>query len=242
MRSAFFCLLLCGLSGTVAAQPSPGSLASAPEIVSTGTGDVKLPPDRATATVAVVTRAPSAAEAGQENVERMVPMLAALRRQGLPDSAIVTSGYSVALDRDPYGRQPVAPDVPPVYVARNAVRVTLNDLDALGRLLDTALAVGASEIANITFASSRTLEARQRAIALAVQRARSDAEAAAAASGGTLGALRELIVDPELSSIALRSMDFAGVGGLASVPTPLMPGEITVQVRVRLRYEFVARP
>jgi uncharacterized protein len=226
---------VCLAQGTAAAQrPSP-------EIVTAGIGVVNLKPDRATVTVAVVTRAASAAEAGRLNTGTMLHVIAALKRQQLADSAIVTTGYAVYLDRGDGMPRPVG--AAPRYVARNALRVTVLDLEALGRLVDTALVSGATEIANITFASSQELAARQRAIASAVRAARVDAEAAATAAGGSLGDLIELSLVPEFGGMA-RAMVAGGSVAMegAAQFSPLMPRDVTVQVQARLRYGFVARP
>lgn len=235
--------LLCtvALPGLVGAQAPGGATHSSPEIVTSGSGVVKLKPDRATLTVAVVTRAASAAEAGRLNATRILPVIAALKRQRLPDSAIVSTGYTVSIDRDPLGRTPVSADTPQTYVARNAIRVSLTDLDMLGRLVDTALSAGASEIANISFASSRAGEARQRAIGAAVRSARADAEAAAAAAGGVLGALIEVSLQPEYGVAGGRAVEYLQYAA-ATVSTPLMPSDVSVTVQARVRFAFTPRP
>ena len=134
------------LPSLIDAQAPAGATRSSPEIVTSGSGVVKLKPDRATLTVVVVTRATSAAEAGRLNVIRILPVIAALKRQRLPDSAIVSTGYAVSIERDPLARTTVPADAPQTYVARNAIRVSLLDLEMLGQLVDTALSAGASEV------------------------------------------------------------------------------------------------
>lgn len=240
MSSPCALLLALGIPCLAGAQSQPGATHASPEIVTSGFGVVKLKPDQATLTVAVLTRAPSATEAGRRNVTRMLPVIAALRRQRLPDSAIVSMGYAVSIERDPLGRTPPV-DAPPAYVARNAIRVSLTDLDMLGQLVDTALAAGASEIANITFASSQAVEARQRAIAAAVRAARVDAEAAAAAAGGSLGALIEVSLLPEYGIAGGRAAAYEQFS-IAAASTPLMPSDVSVGVQARVRYAFTARP
>jgi hypothetical protein len=217
--------------GEIAAQAPATGAASVPEIANSGVGEVKLRPDRATLSVAVVTRAPTAAAAGRLNAERMRPLLAALRRQSLPDSAITTSGYSVQID---YTREPSAtrPEIRG-YVATNSVRVRLTRLDDLGQVIDTALAAGATGISNVTFESSLARAARQRAIGMAVRDARADATAAAEAAGGTLGPIIEISFE---SGPAINfSARAIGVSEAMAVQTPIMPDDITVMVQVRVR-------
>ncbi|MCC6430290.1 MAG: SIMPL domain-containing protein [Gemmatimonadaceae bacterium] len=223
------------------AQTPSGATHSSPEILTSGSGVVKLKPDRATLTVAVVTRANSAAEAGRLNVIRILPVIAALKRQGLPDSAIVTTGYTVSIERDAMGRVPVPTDAKQTYVARNAIRVSLMDIESLGQLVDTTLLAGASEVANISFASSQAVDARQRAIAAAVRAARVDAETAAAAAGGVLGALIEVSLLPLYGVAGGRAGDYYQFSA-AAVATPLMPSDVTVSVEARVRFAFMPRP
>lgn len=230
-------LVLPGLAG---AQAPSGATRSSPEIVSNGAGVVKLKPDRATVTIAVVTRAASAADAARQNVNRILPVIAALKRQGLPDSAIVTMGYAVSLERDPYGRTPASVDAPPIYVARNAVRVSLTELEMLGQLLDTALVAGATEIANVAFASSQAAQARARAITVAVRAARTDAEAAASAADGSLGALIEISLEREY--YVAGGMAYLASSAYEVPSTPLMPSDVSVSVQARVRFAFVPRP
>ena len=240
LRQLAFSVTLC-LPSMLWAQAPARTTPSVPEVVVSGSGVIKLKPDRATVTIAVVTRGGSAAAAGRLNVQRILPVLAALRRAGLPDSALVTTGYTVSLERDLYGRPPVPPDVAPTYLARNAVRATLTNLETLGQLLDSALAAGATEVANITFASSQAPEARQRAIAIAIRAARADAEAAANAAGGILGDVIEISLVPE-NGVAGGMVASYSEAAYAGPSTPLMPSDVSVIVQARVRFAFVPRP
>lgn len=225
-------------SNFCSAQTINAATRGSPEIVTAGSGSVNLKPDRAAVTVAVVTRAATAAAAGRLNTATMLQVIAALKRQKLADSAVVTTGYAVYLDRG--DGTPRLAGAAPTYVARNALRLTVTDLEGLGRFVDTALVAGATEIANITFASSQAQPARQRAIGLAVRAARTDAEAAAIAAGGTLGDLIELSLVPGYGPMTLDAA--VGVAYGVAQYSPLMPRDVTVQVQARLRYAFVARP
>jgi uncharacterized protein YggE len=77
------------------ARAQVGANPAAPEIVNTGHGEVRLKPDRASFSVAVVTYGRTAMIAGARNAQRLTPVLAALHRQGIPDSSVSTTGYSV---------------------------------------------------------------------------------------------------------------------------------------------------
>lgn len=234
-------ILALSIGARADAQRSTNASSAAPEIVSAGSGEVRVKPDRATVTIAVITSAASAAEAGRLNTERLLPLLESLRRQGIPDSAVVTVGYSVAIEHPAYGEAPRPPGTPPTYGARNAVRVSLSNIDALGTVVDSALAAGASEISSIAFSSTEEPEARRRAIELAIQGARADAEVAAVAAGGRLGRLIELQVAPDpYDRLAMRLMEQSGYPGAAAAP--ISPRDLLVVATAAMRFEFIARP
>ncbi len=231
MRHLLILLLLTPTA--LAAQAPVGATASAPEVVSIGTGEVLVPPDRVHLTVTVATRGASASEAGRANADRMTRVLAALRRQGLADSVLTTSGYAVEEEETYEGER----RDPPVYVARNAIGVSMADLVALGSIIDSALAAGATSIDQIRFRSSRESEARERALELAVIAARREAQLVAAAAGGRLGPVIEITIDPGYSSFGLFGFesDVNRLSQVAVVRTPLAPSDVRVAVRVKVR-------
>lgn len=237
-RFAFFLLLVA--PAATDAQTPVGATLAAPEIVNTGHGEVRLKPDRVSLSIGVVTHGRDAMTAGSRNAKRLIPLLAALRRQGLADSVIVTTGYSVDADYSEPGR-PVADSL--AYAARNAVRVTLDHINDLGRIVDTSLASGATEVSRITFESSQLAAGRQRAIALAIDAARADAAAAAAAAGGKLGPIIEITIDPNTFASPRGTIMNEVVATRAGGPaTPMLPSDLTVAAQARVRFSLIRQP
>lgn len=232
-------MVLTGAVGITAGAQSQGPQPPIPEIVTPGFGEVRLKPDHAELTIAVVTNSGSAAEAGRRNATRVSAVRAALLRQDIPDSAIATSGYAVELERN-YGAPRTPGDSLPRYLARNAIRVALRDLDALGRLIDTALVAGASEISRITYSSSGAASVRGRALEIAVQQARADAEIAARAAGGRLGRLLQLRITPDSRALAYMLVEQSAYA--APEPTSINPSDISVRMSIEARFEFLPRP
>jgi len=205
-----------------------------PDIAAVGTAEVRVSPDRAAVTVAVVTRGRSAAAAGRSNAERMSAVIAALGRQAIPDSSIVTTGFTVELD-EPFDES--ARGEPAQYTARNAVQVTLTQLDAVGSVLDTALNAGATAIQGIVFRSSHEPAARDTALALAVRNARADADMVARAAGQQLGTLLEIVIDPNRSTAFGRDvMRLSQVVVTGRGATPVTARDIAVSAQVRMRW------
>ena len=208
-------------------------VAGRPEIMASGRGETKVTPTSALVSISVTTRAATAAQAAADNATRLESTLRALRALGLPQSDLTTMGYSVGpnYEMSREGRTPSG------FLARNTIRAELRKLDDIGKLIDAALAGGATEIAGVQYASANSQEARRSALAAAVREARADAETIARAAGGSLG---NLIALSSGGSPQLREMyegDFAAAAGRV---TNIMPRDLTVGAQVVGRWEFIS--
>ncbi len=206
------------------------------QIVTSGTGEATLVPDRGYINFAVETRAKTAAQAGADNARTQAAVIAALRAKGVAAEHITTSGYSVGPDEQyPNGERKLLG-----YIARNSVIVDVQKLDQVGSLIDTALAAGANSIGGLRYYSTQMESIRRTALERAVSQARGDAEVLARAAGGSLGAALEISVinnsgpRPMFSALAMER------GRAADVETPVAVGEQTVSVIVSTRWAFVS--
>src|SRR5215207_86967 len=217
-------------------QPLPPA-SFPPQIATTGTGEVRLVPDRATVLVAVETRAATAKEAAAENARIQTATLNALQELGIPRERLSTVGFDVQPDYryDPQGR--TAPKVIG-YVVRNTVRAEVRPLDMLSRVLDVALANGANAISGVQFESSKAQEAQRQALANAVADARAQAESMAKAAGGSLVQLVELNSTQGYVRPVMERMQMADARAAAAPGTPINPGELIVTATVTGRWTF----
>ena len=232
--------ICCALALFVAASPARGQPAagSAPpaEIITTGTGSVRVAPDRATLQLTVLTRARVATDAAAENAKRQRAVIDTLRSLGLGPDQVSTAAYAV----DPAYRYEGRDRTPQQsgYVARNAVRVSLRELERLGAVIDAALAAGANDVGEIDFQYSRQAEAQLQALDSAVAQARARAGVMARASGGQIGALLELTTEergprPGIG-VAMGTLRLSSSSG----PTPISAGELTISATVLGRWRF----
>jgi len=216
---------------------SEGAVSVAPAIVTSGTGEAKVTPDRAAVMVNVQTRAATAAAAASENARRTTAVLDALGKLGLPKSQLSTEGYTVYPETqyDQNGRTPRVTG----YVVTNTVRAETHRPEQAGAIVDAALGAGANMINGLSFYASSIDMPRREAIAAAVANARADADAMARAAGGSLGSLIEL--STQGPTVPPRPMyDMAMMARKeAAAPTPVNPGEQTVSVYVNARWQFV---
>ena len=232
---------LCFVAPTVAAAQSTSAPLTS-EIVTTGSGRVTLPPDRAVVRIGIATRAATASAASTPNAPLVARVQDSLRALHLPERAVRVVSFGVAPNYDyREGRRLVD------YEARTTLEVTLRDVGALGRVLDAALAGGATDISGIVFESDSVSVARQRALSTALVAARADAETLARAAGGRLGSPRVVSTSPDAvnQAISYRAVDYGGIGvesGIATGAVPAVRRDVVIAVSVVARWNFVPGP
>jgi uncharacterized protein len=241
IRQLASALLVCGAASAAGAQAAMSSpSAREPEITASGRGEVRLAPTYAAVIVNVTTRANSAVEAASQNAQKVDATTKALRGAGLTEKDIATSGYSLQQNYEyPPNRQPV----PAGFAAHTTIRAEVRRLESLGRVIDAAIAGGATGVSGIQFFASGTDEARRSAMAEAVREARADADVIARAAGGSLGRLIAINSGGVVSQPIRRDMyemQFsAAAGRVTSAPTNIAPGELNVTALVSGRWEFI---
>jgi uncharacterized protein len=237
VTAACVATVACAAARAVPAQATaPGSTPPS-EIVTTGRGEARVSPDRATLLITVETRAATAAAAAAANATRQRATLDALRALGLGKDQLSTAGYDVAPE---YAYDNARSPRVTGYVARNTVRAEVRQIDQVGRAIDAALGAGATTIASVQFSASNADSARRAALASAVTAARGDADVMARAAGGSLGPLLSLstavpeVVRPLAGVTPMRAM----AAGANAPPTPLEAGDIDVTAEVTARWQF----
>jgi uncharacterized protein len=224
------------ISGAAGAQqPTPQG---PPRIVTSGEGQTHVTPDRATVFAGVQTHALTAGAAAADNARRQRAIIDTIKALGIPAAQIGTQNYSVSPEvrYEPNGGTPKVTG----YAVTNTVRFELKNIEQVGSVIDASLAKGANEISGVQFGVSNVAEARRAAIADAVRSARADAEALAAASGGSVGPLLEIsssgpVVRPMFSQVMARAASMP-------TPTPIEPGEQTITASVSVTWQFLPKP
>ena len=217
----------------------PANVTSVPALVTSGQGEAKVAPDRASLMVNVQTRGATAAAAAAENAQKTRAVLDALAGLGLPRDQLGTEGYSVypELRYDKDGGSPKVTG----YVVTNTVRAETHRVEQAGAMIDAALGAGANLINSLSFYASSIDVPRREAIASAVASARADAEAMARAAGGSLGTLIEMSTQgPTAPPRPMYDMAMARGKVAQSEPTPVNPGMQTVTVFVTARWQYVS--
>ena len=194
-------------------------------ITVTGTGVVTATPDRADFTFGVHTNRATAKGAVSASAARMQKIINALKAFGIEARDLQTQGVSVYAS--------YVNEVLNGYNASNSLTVKVRDIDKAGAVIDVAVNAGATSVWGPSlFRSDRQLQARN-AIRAAVNDARSKAEAAAAASGATVGRLVGVIEGGATPTSGNGTTGATtGVVAMPSVPTPVQPGEQSIELTV----------
>ena len=201
-----------------------------------GTGEVEVSPDRARISFAVETEAETAREAGEDNARLMDEVVSALRATGIEPLRIESMGYQLQPRYRTVGDQRLREIAG--YTARNTLVVIADDVDAVGRLVDTALQAGANRVAGLGFEIRDAEPHRLEALAQAVDRARSEAEVMARALGMRLGQPSSVQGGAERPSprpmMAMARMEMA----TDAPTTPVEAGLQTVTAQVTITYRL----
>ncbi|MHC1785674.1 MAG: SIMPL domain-containing protein [Christensenellales bacterium] len=210
------------------------ALAQGKEITAAGTATVSLAADTATIQLGANTRAESVAEATAQNDAIMAAVIAALKEMGIEDKDLVTTQYNV-MSEIPYQEYGTIRQADPIYTVTNMLYVTVRDLSKAAATIDAATKAGANQIYSLTFDSSKSSEAYDRALTRAVEDAQSKAKVLAEAAGLTLGALMSISATDTYGAfygaqnrMEMMASDAKGVSIIA--------GDVSVTANVTLVY------
>jgi uncharacterized protein len=230
MYRTFLALALTALAGApCVAQTAPYPTGPS-VIVVNGTATVERAPDRAFLQLSTESRAPKPEEAQQKNAQAMSGVQQAVKRAGISSDAIRTLGVNLREDADWINGK----RVPRGYVATNSIEVRVDDLEGLGKLMDAAVASGATGVGDVRFDLKDHAAAEREALKLAVADAKGRAEAAAAGAGLRLGAILRIEEPGEHRVVPVPMMRATAMAAPAQAPTPVEAGQIEIVANVVL--------
>jgi uncharacterized protein YggE len=199
------------------------------------TGEVTRVPDIVRVGAGVVTTAPTASGALQENARRMETMRQALRRAGIAERDIQTSQLNLHPDyrHDQNGNQPQLIG----YRATNEVTVRFRDIANTGKILDALVAQGANQINGPMLGIDKPEGALDEARTKALAAARARAELYARATGKRVG--RILLISEGGGGMGPMPMyrDSAMAASAVS-KTEISPGEQSLSVTLSVSFEL----
>jgi len=222
-------------------QPQP-AIQQKKVITTDGRGTVDVQPDEALVSLAVVTQAGDAKSASEENARKMDAVLATLNKLGIAKEDVATSGYRVQPRYNWSGKDQRIVG----FQVRNSLEVTVRDLEMVGDVLDVTLGAGANEIGGVTFTLSKDQQTafRNKAIELAVSKAKADAISVADASSVRIVGPLEISTTGSQLSPYRAYADYGGSPNdaealsKAAIAPQIQPGDVTVSAHVTVVYEF----
>ncbi|ELZ41699.1 hypothetical protein C471_05551 [Halorubrum saccharovorum DSM 1137] len=232
---------LAGCSGLVGSTGSPGvdagdepTLDRNIEVVADG--EATAEPDRATIRVAVTATGNDSAAVRDELSAGDEELRAALTDWGIDEDDIRTDQYDV---RESYETRD-NPDLTR-YQGVHRYAIALDDVEAVGEVIDVAVGAGADEVQRIEFGLSeeREREVREAAIENAMANAEDDATVLASSSGLELaGAYSVSTANAGVTPyrVSDAAMMAETEGGDAGAATGIETGDVSVQVSVNVVY------
>ena len=197
-------------------------------------GETKVAPDMATIALGVQTEAPTAAGALSANAVQMTKVIAALKKAGIAERDIQTSGLNV---NPQYVYEQNLPPKLTGYQASNQVTVQARDLSKLGATVDATVSAGATTVGGIGFGLQNPQAAEDAARVDAVKALQAKADLYARATGYrivrlvTLGEGGGYTPTPPMPIYAMAKREMAD-------SSPVSAGELKVRVDVSATYEL----
>lgn len=236
MRNLKIAVLLAAAAvpaASVSAQNQPVASISGTRLDVVATGEVSRVPDVAHINAGVVTTAPSATAALEQNARQMASVRQALRNAGIADRDIQTSSINLFPDyrHDERGGNPQIIG----YRATNEVRIKFRDIKATGRILDALVAQGANQINGPMLAIDKPEQAMDEARVAALASARARAEIYARAAGKRVGRILSI---SETGGMAVPMARMRAQAGMVADSTSIEPGEQAVSVSLMVSFEL----
>lgn len=218
--------LIAALPPVALAAPAAGDKAAG-TITVTGHAELAVVPDIAFITAGVVTSGADVETARRENERVMRRIIEAVAAQGIDKRKIATSQFSL---------QPVYKNdgsgLVSGYRLQNNVTVTVEDLGAIGPVIDAAFQAGANQFQGLHFAIKDDGKLRDDLLRQAVQDGRHKADVIAGALGVAIG--QPLSVTEVGRYRAVQAEDYRSLKAAAPGRTPIEAGVLTVGMDVNL--------
>lgn len=243
--------LLSGCTAQPVTQPvaviddATGQVSAAvPTISVSGTGELVLIPDMATVQFSVeASRKDNAGEAMEAASQTMDAIAQALGALGVAEEDMQTTNFYMyeQYQYDKNGN----PTGAPKYNVSNTLSVKIYDIDNVGQYIDEAIAAGATGSHGISFDVKDPRARENEALQLALENARSRAEALAAAAGKKVGdvlllndgtQLSEQVVYDMEPAAAERAYDFSSSGSSSK----MQAGTYKLTAKVSVRYTLAS--
>lgn len=216
-------------------------------IMVNGVGSVKTPPDSVSTQFSVQTRAKTMAEAREQNAQKVKAVVGKLKGLAIAGLEIETEWFNAnpVYDYSKDGKQRII-----AYEANHSMSAKVErvkDKEVLegyaSKLTDMALLAGATNASNVNFYISTDNEAYDRALTLAVKRARQKADVLATAAGTSVTGIYTIESHSSGGVLMERSNMAAAPMALKSAEedyaqSPISAGMMEITANVSIRFDI----
>ncbi|MFN8487137.1 MAG: SIMPL domain-containing protein [Caldilineaceae bacterium] len=225
---------LLGWLRTPVAKAQDAAPAVPRTITVVGEGQVSIKPDTAHANIGVEVVKPTVKEASAENKKVIATVLEVLKKQGIAEKDIQTSGFSIFAER--FSQEGSGNGDQVRYHVSNNVMVVIRNLDKVGDVLDAAIEAGANNIYGVDFSLEDTSKIQSDARAKAIADAKAKAEDLGKLTGVTIGdvvSVSEVVGGNGADYTSnFSKASGGGMGGGAAVPVNAGELKLTMQLQV----------
>jgi uncharacterized protein YggE len=228
-------LLLVAFSLIGPLCPSPVQAAGETKTLTTyGEAQITIAPDTAQMTFGVENEAHTAVAALQANAAAMEKVIASLKKQGIEEKNIQTSGFSLYPNYEYTRQNNREVRVLTGYRVNNNVVIKTKQLKDLGKIIDTTVSSGANVVRSISFGIEDTGAIEKQVLAEAVKHARTKADALAAATNSRVTGILNIeeTGNSGFEPLAVKRMEMAA----DMAATPIEPGQLTLSTGVKITF------
>ena len=199
-----------------------------------GTGEVRVPPDRAVIEVGVEKQDVSAKTAKQLADAAAQNILARVRENGVDEKDVQTVSFSLGPEYDYHkGRRLTG------FTAHQTLSITVRDLAKLDSLLESLIQAGGNQISSLEYETSDMRKYRDQARDLAVKAAREKAESLASSLGQGIGKAFSIEEVPESAFQSSATANYSTQVNLMPRKSPsTAPGQNTISATVVVSFEL----
>ena len=203
----------------------------------TGKGKTTASPDSAYINIAVESTADTASGAVKDNAEKTNKVMEVIKAGLGKEDKVSTAGYSLSPVYK-YNNETKKSEFRG-YRAANQIIVETRNLNDLGKLIDSVAQAGSNKIDSLTFDTTEREAYKKRALTMAVEDAKTTAETVAKAAGVKIVKILSITPSSDTPMPIYRDYEIRGKMALAEAsPTPIEPGELTVNASVKMVFEI----
>lgn len=200
-----------------------------------GNANIEVEPDIAYINIGVNTENENPSTAQRLNKVKMEKIIEAIKSEGLTDDDLKTLNYNIYKnyryfdegEREEY------------YVVSNTLKITINDLAKVGKIIDVSSNAGANNINSIQFSVKDDSEYYNEALKLAMESAKGKAESIMSTFNVIPGSPKAVVEITSNQGITRTSeLMMRSEAAYDSAETPIQSGDITINARVKVIYEY----